>query len=335
MIDLIKRAFAVLVLAAFYLPAQAEVVKVKPLQSFLVDLQVGQNHLDVKNLQIYLNKSGFPVADTSVGSNGLETDYFGVLTQKALIKFQNHYAADILAPLGLVNGTGNLHVRTRNFINSFAITTDVVIDENKSSIQTIKTVKRRASGTNLSQREFTPTISALLQSPLIVLENHSNYYLYTDGNLSRLLRSDSDGRFSFSSSNPLVAVFQDNYSNTYTMLGAGTSTITVWQEATSTFGSAVKTALLTVVPWCFVSEDNEYSCLNGGVCNAAASVENGALDGASCSCPVGIGGQFCEVTTCASLNFCNGNGSCSISEAGPVCACTGAFSGGTCLWEAP
>ena len=43
---------------------------------------------DVRQLQIYLNTHGYPVAPTGVGSRGYETNYFGLATKAALIKFQ-------------------------------------------------------------------------------------------------------------------------------------------------------------------------------------------------------------------------------------------------------
>jgi hypothetical protein len=43
---------------------------------------------DIKNLQIFLNSHGYPVAQAGPGSLGNETNYFGLLTKKALADFQ-------------------------------------------------------------------------------------------------------------------------------------------------------------------------------------------------------------------------------------------------------
>ena len=59
---------------------------------FTRDLQVSSNGSDVKALQQYLNTHGYTIATRGVGSPGHETTLFGLLTKKALMKFQktNH-----------------------------------------------------------------------------------------------------------------------------------------------------------------------------------------------------------------------------------------------------
>jgi YVTN family beta-propeller protein len=77
--------------------------------TFSRDLQLNDNSLEVKNLQIYLNTHGFPVALKGPGSRGLETTRFGGNTYYALIKFQ------------IKNGirpTGYFGIITREAMNS-------------------------------------------------------------------------------------------------------------------------------------------------------------------------------------------------------------------------
>lgn len=71
---------------------------------------------DVKALQVFLNNHGFVVAESGPGSPGNETDFFGRATWNALIKFQNHYADEILKPIGLKYGSGILGPMTLNMI---------------------------------------------------------------------------------------------------------------------------------------------------------------------------------------------------------------------------
>ncbi len=63
------------------------------LHSFARNLRRGDRGEDVKQLQIFLNNFGFPVAESGIGSSGNETSYFGSRTQSALIKYQKAVGA--------------------------------------------------------------------------------------------------------------------------------------------------------------------------------------------------------------------------------------------------
>lgn len=52
------------------------------------DLEITMTGADVKVLQQLLNTQGFIIAEQGAGSPGNETEYFGALTQKALIAYQ-------------------------------------------------------------------------------------------------------------------------------------------------------------------------------------------------------------------------------------------------------
>lgn len=73
------------------------------------DLKLGMTGEDVRELQRYLNNHGFILVDKGIGSLGNETNYFGSLTQEALIRFQK--ANNINPALGYF---GSL---TRAFMN--------------------------------------------------------------------------------------------------------------------------------------------------------------------------------------------------------------------------
>ena len=83
------------------------------------NLSIGSTGDDVRQLQRFLN--GNPqtqVAVTGVGSPGNESSYYGPATARAVSKFQEMYAAQILTPLGLTNGTGGFYTSTRAQLNN-------------------------------------------------------------------------------------------------------------------------------------------------------------------------------------------------------------------------
>ena len=81
-----------------------------PKTKILRDLMVGSKGDDVKILQQLL-------FDESVYPEALVTGYFGSLTHQAVIRFQEKYLDDILAPLGLIKGNGFVGLLTRKKIN--------------------------------------------------------------------------------------------------------------------------------------------------------------------------------------------------------------------------
>lgn len=88
-----------------------KVVKRELSFSFKSNLSVGSQGTQVTELQKCLAQ------DIRVYPEGEVTGYFGSKTKAAVIKFQEKYAVDILAPFGLTSGTGEVKAKTREKLN--------------------------------------------------------------------------------------------------------------------------------------------------------------------------------------------------------------------------
>ncbi len=86
--------------------------------TFSQNLKLGDSNQDVLELQKVLNNnSDTKIADYGAGSPSNETNYFGLLTRNAVIRFQNKYNGEILTPNGLFYGTGFVGQSTINKLN--------------------------------------------------------------------------------------------------------------------------------------------------------------------------------------------------------------------------
>ncbi|RLC40242.1 MAG: hypothetical protein DRH33_00495 [Candidatus Nealsonbacteria bacterium] len=91
----------------------AEILRKKvSCQRFENNLYYGMKNEEVRCLQEFLKAQG-----PEIYPEGLVTGFFGPLTQRAVIRFQEKYAEDILYPLGLKKGTGFVGPSTRSKIN--------------------------------------------------------------------------------------------------------------------------------------------------------------------------------------------------------------------------
>ena len=91
----------------------AEQEAARSCQSINQNLWYGMKNDSVYCLQEFLKSQG-----EEIYPEGLVTGLFGNLTQQAVIRFQEKYFDEILAPLGLSSGTGVAGPSTRAKINS-------------------------------------------------------------------------------------------------------------------------------------------------------------------------------------------------------------------------
>jgi hypothetical protein len=82
-------------------------ISLQPTFRFTKNLWFGQKSEDVKRLQEFLNQDPETrLALFGFGSLDKETNFFGALTRFSVIRFQEKYYQEVLAPLKLKKGTG-------------------------------------------------------------------------------------------------------------------------------------------------------------------------------------------------------------------------------------
>ncbi len=132
--------------------------------SFLLPLKLGDSGPAVLALQKILNSDpDTRIAFSGNGAPGMETDYFGLKTKNAVVRFQEKYGADILAPAGLKNGTGYVGQKTIEKLNSFASATT-----NFASKQVLNVQASNPKNYNPTNNSITPSInSTKTKTPIV------------------------------------------------------------------------------------------------------------------------------------------------------------------------
>ncbi|TET84299.1 MAG: hypothetical protein E3J36_01645 [Candidatus Nealsonbacteria bacterium] len=94
---------------------RVKIIEKEPAFQFKSNLKLGSQGTEVKELQKCLANP--PAGGPEVYPEGEITGYFGQLTKKAVIRFQEKYKEEILEPAGIEKGTGLVRKTTRAKLN--------------------------------------------------------------------------------------------------------------------------------------------------------------------------------------------------------------------------
>lgn len=201
--------------------------------TFATNLKMGQSGTDVMNLQKVLNMSAdTQVSASGAGSPGSESAYFGSLTKAAVVKFQNKYASEVLAPVGLTSGTGFVGASTRAKLNAMCsvVTTPTTPTTPTVGGLTVSVASQPANSLAVASATRVPftkfVVTAGASDVTITGVNVERTGLATDSNFSGVVLLDEDGT-QIGIAKTLGSNHQATVGDTFTVKAGTSKTLTI------------------------------------------------------------------------------------------------------------
>lgn len=207
-------------------PAQTTTKTLQPTYLFVNELAKGAKGAEVAELQKVLSmcpETAFAIetlttpADPKKKTKRTVEYVFGEKMQKAVVVFQEKFAAEILTPRKLMNGTGVLDELTRKKINAEHTCTPVLLEKPKLIKKTFVRYAEKATGNivdvsldTIEQKKVTRTVIPRIQEAFFGKEGKMVLlrYIRSDGRtIETFVASITEG--SSSEGSELVGVFRE------------------------------------------------------------------------------------------------------------------------------
>lgn len=239
------------------------ILKTTPSFYFSKTLRVGDENFDVLQLQKLL------ATDKNIYPEGLTTGFFGSLTKRAVIKFQEKYASDVLWPLGLTKGTGLVGKATIKKLNALTNNISNTPVTYNNTIPSNKIVDCADNGDRALVCSLNKT-GQIVTMPNKCFSDQAGYVKLCDGACPCRTNTSSTTIFTDTPDTTKVEYFED------------TTTTSIAQRYSCSNGSCIANptgAFITSNCNNMCSKTARYACNDNGVCT---NIEGGPYTTSNC-----------------------------------------------------